>query len=99
LPSSFTVTVGQGTTPQYSWNAGGAFIVYVERVSNPNVHVWEVMCSGTTTYCIPSPLTHGTVPTGTTLMSNTEPVLTPGVQYLVGVYRMSAGTGFATFTP
>ena len=97
--SSFTVTVSSGTTPQYSWTAGGAFIVFVERISNLGSPGWGIMCQGTSTTCITSPVTHGTIPVGTSITTNTEMTLTAGVHYRVTVYRGQLGSGFADFTP
>jgi hypothetical protein len=100
VPPSFTVTIGPGTTPQYSWTTGGAYIVYVERTSNLGTSVWGIMCQGTSTTCITSPVTHGTTPAGTTLQASTEMTLTQGVRYRINVYLGPGGNGgYTEFTP
>ena len=97
---SITITVTPGTTPQYSWTGGGAYIVFVERTSNLGTPGWGIMCQGTSTSCITSPVTHGTTPAGTSLTANTEMTLTAGVRYRINVYLGPGGNGgYIDFTP
>jgi hypothetical protein len=80
---SFTVTVGSGTTPSYSWTGGAAFRVEVAPVANPFIPVWAVADPNNRN--IASPVRHGTVPSGAVLLADEEPVLRAGVNYRVTV--------------
>lgn len=79
----FSITVGTGTRPSYSWTAGPAFRVEVTRVENPIIPVWAV--ANTATQNIASPVTHGTIPSGSLELVDTEKVLTAGVRYRVTI--------------
>jgi len=95
---AISITVGSGTTPQYSWAGGNVTSVTLVRASNPSTPVWGIACNSGND-CISSPLTHGTVPPATTRFANTEPTLTTGIQYQVYVTRQSGAAGYQTFTP
>lgn len=94
---SLVVTVSGGTTPTYSWPGGGAAIVSVVRTSQPAIQSWGLI---SITFAITSPVTHGTVPSGQSIIetSDAEKVLTPGVEYIVTVDRES-GPASAVFIP
>ena len=96
--TAIAITVGPGTTPVYSWSGGNLWSLYVTRVDSPSVVIW-----GINTDCcrdaIPSPTTHGTVPTGTTQHPSPQIVLTEGVTYTVYASRLYGGTGVRLFTP
>ena len=95
--NSLTVSVSSGTTPTYSWTGGGAAIVSVIRTSQPAVQSWGLV---SVTFAITSPVTHGTVPNIQAVVesSESEKVLTPGVEYLVTVDR-EIGPASAVFIP
>lgn len=93
----FTVTVGSGATPQYSWSSGNAFSVSVMRTSAPTTIVWGLATPGQGN--IASPATHGTTPAGSIQTSASETILTAGVEYRVSVSLLDGKTGFTEFTP
>ena len=95
----FTVTVGPGTTPQYSWNAGNAFSVSVVRTATPTTIVWGIATPGQGN--IASPATHGATPGGAvpTAIGTVETTLTSGVEYRVSVTLLDGKTGWTEFTP
>lgn len=95
----FTVTVGSGTTPQYSWDAGNAFSVSVVRTSAPTTIVWGIATPGQSN--IPSPTGHNVVPAGAvpTAVGTAETTLTAGVEYRVSISLLSGKTGWTEFTP
>ena len=95
----FTVTVGSGTTPQYSWNAGNAFSVSVVRTATPTTIVWGIATPGQGN--IASPATHGATPGGAvpTAIGTVETTLTSGVEYRVSVTLLDGKTGWTEFTP
>jgi len=95
----FTVTVGSGTTPQYSWDAGNAFSISVVRTSEPTKIVWGIATPGQSN--IPSPSGHNVVPAGAvpTAVGTAEATLTAGVEYRVSISLLSGKTGFTEFTP
>lgn len=96
--SSFTVTVGAGLNPQYSWTVGNAFSLSVVRTAAPTVIVWGLATPGANN--IASAVTHGTVPAGAvqTSFSSTETTLSAGVSYRVSVSRLDGSTGYTDFT-
>jgi len=94
---AFTVSVGGGTTPDYSWTVGNAFSLSVVRTSDPTTIVWGLASPGQN--AIASPNTHGVTPTGLIPTSQTELTLTSGVTYRVSVSRLDGSTGFTEFTP
>lgn len=101
--SAFTITVGTGTTPTYTWSAGNAFSVTVVRTTAPGTNVWGISSPGQA--LIASPVTHGTVPSagsgtvGIIETAATEQTLTAGVAYRVTITRLNGDTGFTEFTP
>lgn len=99
----FSISVGSGTTPQYSWSAGEAFSIDVVRTSNQTQVVWRI--TDPTQPRIGSPVRHGTVPSGA-IESGSGPggtaierVLTPGIQYRVTITLANQQTAFQDFTP
>jgi hypothetical protein len=94
----FSITVGGGTTPQYSWSAGPAFSIDVVRTSNQTQVVWRIT-DPTDPRNISSPVRHGTVPAGAIESSASERVLTPGVQYRVTITLANQQSAFQDFTP
>jgi len=95
----FTVTVGSGTTPQYSWDAGNAFSISVVRTAAPTTIIWGIATPGQSN--IPSPSGHNVVPAGAvpTAVGTAEQTLTAGVEYRVSISLLSGKTGFTEFTP
>ena len=93
----FTVTVGSGTSPQYSWSAGDAFSVSVVRTGAPTTIVWGIATPGQSN--IASPATHGVTPIGAIPTAQTEIALTAGVEYRVSVSLLDGKTGYTDFTP
>jgi hypothetical protein len=94
----FDITISSGTKPTYSWPGGTAFSISVVRVSSPGSIVWGV---ANTSMIIPSPVTHGTVPSaqGTVASSTLETTLTAGVAYRIAITRNDQKTGYKEFTP
>ncbi len=97
---TITVTVTSGTAPNYSWTVGDVFTVNVARTSDRTTIVWGAATTPAADG-IASPVTHGTLPSGTvqTSISNTENVLTAGIEYTVSVARLDGTFGFTDFTP
>lgn len=94
----FSISVGSGTTPTYSWSAGPAFSIDVVRTSNQTQVVWRIT-DPTDPRNIASPVRHGIVPTGAVESSGVERVLTPGVTYRVTVNLTNGQSAFRDFTP
>jgi hypothetical protein len=95
----FTVSVGSGTRPDYSWNGGPAFRVDVAPVANPLVPVWGIASPNPASLTISSPLRHGAVPTGMILLVNDEPTLRAGVNYRVTITLPDNSRSSANFRP
>ena len=93
----FTVTVGSGTTPSYSWPTGPAFSVDVVRTSNTSVVVWRI--ADPVNNSIESPVTQGTRPAGAIETTSSERTLTTGVQYRVTVTLPDGRQAYREFTP
>ena len=93
----FSVTVGSGTQPSYSWQGGDAFRVEVMRVENPLIPVWAV--ANPTTRDIRSPVRHGTVPSGAILLADEEATLEAGQRYRVRVTLADNRQGSSDFRP
>lgn len=96
--SAIDVTVGSGATPTYTWTGADVFSVTVVRTSDPTTFVWGMLTPGKDG--IPSPVVHGTVPTGAIVTANAEPRLATGVRYRVRVERLNGiDAGATSFTP
>jgi len=99
--SDFNVSVGSGVTPAYTWSTGAAASVSVVRVAAPTVIVWGLADPfyqlGQAN--LTSPVSHGSVKTGTVTSFSEEPTLTAGVQYRVIVTLPDGRTGWTEFTP
>lgn len=93
----FTVTVGSGTQPSYSWQGGDAFRVEVTRVENPLIPVWAI--ANPATRDIRSPVRHGSVPSGAILLADEETTLEAGQRYRVRVTLADNRQGAADFRP
>jgi hypothetical protein len=96
----FSISVGSGTTPQYSWSSGPAFSIDVVRTSAQTIVVWRVTSPSQPK--ISSPVRHGTVPAGALESSTSDPperILTPGVQYRVSIKLVDGQTAFQDFKP
>lgn len=93
----FSISVGSGVTPQYSWSTGPAFSLDVVRTSAQTVVVWRVTSPSDPR--MSSPVRHGTVPAGALESSAIEKVLTPGVQYRVSIRLVDGRTAFQDFRP
>jgi hypothetical protein len=94
----FSISVGSGTTPTYSWSAGPAFSIDVVRTSNQTQVVWRIT-DPTDPRNIGSPVRHGIVPNGAIESSTLERVLTPGVTYRVSITLANQQSAFQDFTP
>jgi len=98
-----TVTVGAGTSPQFSWSpACRLFFVIVEPAASGQ-DLWSVITEGTN--AISSPVLYGTVPPGAQELDPPTP-LVAGTAYKVAVARYTgpgpqdgAIIGMQTFTP
>lgn len=98
--NAIAITVGTGTSPQYSWSGGNVYSISIVRTSNPNTIVWGLASPGQN--AIASPVKHGTGASMTSMIIETgtaERVLTAGVQYRVSVTRLDGTTGWKEFTP
>lgn len=93
----FSISVGSGNTPQYTWPGGPAVSVTVVRAANQTQFVWAV--SSPTLRNIASPLRHGTVPQGAIELADDERTLTPGVRYRVSISLADGQSAFQEFTP
>lgn len=93
----FTISVGSGTQPQYTWPGGPALSVAVYRASNTTIPVWAIVSP--VSQNIASPLRHGTVPAGAQLQENDEPTLTAGIRYRVEIRLPDNQSAFQEFTP
>jgi hypothetical protein len=93
----FSISVGSGATPTYSWSAGPAFSLDVVRTSNQSQVVWRIT-DATDPRNIGSPVRHGIVPAGTIESSALERVLTPGVTYRVSITLANGQSAFQDFT-
>jgi hypothetical protein len=97
----FSITVGSGTRPTYTWSAGDAFSLSVVRTAAPTTIVWGLATMANAEN-IASPVNHGTVgsiASGTVNTATTEQALTAGVEYRVTVTRLDGKTGWTEFTP
>lgn len=94
----FSINVGSGTMPTYSWSAGPAFSIDVVRTSNQTQVVWRIT-DPTDPRNIGSPVRHGVVPAGSIESSPLERVLTPGIQYRVTITLANQQSAFQDFTP
>jgi len=97
----FSITVGSGTRPTYTWSAGDAFSISVVRTAVPTTIVWGLASMGNVEY-ITSPTNHGTIGNvlnGTVNTATTEQSLTAGVEYRVTITRLNGKTGWTEFTP
>jgi hypothetical protein len=93
----FAISVGSGTTPQYSWSVGPVFSLDVVRTSAQTIVVWRVTSPSDPR--MSPPVTHGIVPAGALESSAIEKVLTPGVQYRVSIRLVDGRTAFQDFRP
>ena len=79
----FSITISSGIQPTYTWQGGPARRIDVVPTADPLVPVWSV---ATTTFPhMPSPVRHGTVPTGAIELENAERTLRIGVNYRVRI--------------
>ena len=91
----FTINVGSGLNPTYSWSAGPAFEVSVFR-ANGVTPAWVV--ADPLNEAIMSPVTHGTVPGNATELVDNETTLESGVRYEVTVKLANGDEAFREFT-
>ncbi|MDF1561889.1 MAG: hypothetical protein P1V51_02525 [Deltaproteobacteria bacterium] len=95
------ITVGSGTTPTYTWDSGPVRQLTVIRGTlESGTTIWAIGASGDE---IASPVTHGTVPSGATELTQAytgspEPVLTAGADYQVWLERGEGERVFVDFT-
>ena len=96
---TITVTIGSGLTPTYSWTGIGILNLNVMQTSSPYGLVWGI-ASNSGTNSITSPVTHGTVPSGTTQTSQGTAgrTLTAGASYTVTVMRSDGTYGTVSFS-
>jgi hypothetical protein len=95
----FTVTVGSGTQPTYSWPGGPAFRIDVVPLSNPLVPVWGVASTSSSSSNINTGLRHGTVPAGAIELTDEERTLTSGQRYRVTVTLLNQQRASREFRP
>ncbi len=94
----FSISVGAGTDPVYTWSAGRAFSIDVVRTANQSVVVWRITDPNNSN--ITSPVRHGTVPAGALESVGTERTLTRGVEYRVTITLADGRTkAFRDFRP
>jgi len=91
----FTISVGSGLNPTYSWSAGPAFEVSVFR-ANGVTPAWVV--ADPLNEAIQSPVTHGTVPGNATELVDNETTLESGVRYEVTVKLANGDEAFREFS-
>src|SRR5690606_10543399 len=80
--SAFDISISGGLNPTYTWDGGNAHSVSVMRTSDPTDIVWGVALPITG---VPSPVSHGTVPSGALPSSTKEMTLTAGVEYRISI--------------
>jgi hypothetical protein len=90
----FTVSVGSGLQPSYSWSGGNAQRVDVVDVEDPLFPVWGIASTGNS---IQSPVQHGTVPAGATELSDEQRSLRAGERYRVNVTLANGQRGSREF--
>ena len=96
----FTVTVSTGsTTPTYTWGAGNAASVRVQRTDAFTEPAWIVVTENANgpVNNIASPVTHGVTPSGAQVDVANELELELSVRYQVTVARADGSAGFVEF--
>lgn len=93
----FSIAVGSGTQPTYTWFEGSALSVDVVRTSNQTVVVWRVIDA--TNRNITSPVRQGIVPAGAIEAASLERILSAGVQYRVSIRLADGRSAFQDFRP
>ncbi|MGH7573935.1 MAG: hypothetical protein ACREM1_02230 [Longimicrobiales bacterium] len=99
--SSFAVNVSltpQRTRPVYSWNEGRAFEIRVSRASDAIFAVWRIAANNPDAG-IASPVQHGSVPAGATVVDDDESTLSTGVRYCLTVRLLDGEEGTTEFRP
>lgn len=88
-------TSSSGTTPTYSWTVGSVARLTVEDTATSTV-IWGLSSSTSNTDSMASPYVHGAgAPSGMALVISSEPALTSGTCYEVGISQGS-GSPFGT---
>ena len=98
--TGITVTAGPTTTPTYTFTGGAVRDISVLRIAPDGSErlVWGA--SSVTNDALTSPIVHGPLPAGATLLTaNIEPSLASGASYRVVVVRTNGQFGTANFTP
>ncbi len=85
LPGDIDLIIGNGTTPEYTWNDSPIEQLMVQRLPEFQT-VWEIHGNNFET-TIFSPVTHGTIPANAIETTALERVLTPGQLYRIYIYR------------
>ncbi|MCI0435019.1 MAG: hypothetical protein L0271_15475 [Gemmatimonadetes bacterium] len=93
----FSITIGAGTTPLYSWAGGPALSLDVVRSANQSVIIWRI--ANPNTRDIASPVRHGTVPAGALESVARERTLTQGIEYRVTITLADGRSAFRDFRP
>jgi hypothetical protein len=92
------ITVGTGTTPEYTWEGGPASQITVMRGDlEDGDYAWAVIHPGGDE--IESPVVHGVVPPGATELYSDELELTAGETYSVWVQWSDETRETVSFTP
>ncbi|MFQ5709159.1 MAG: hypothetical protein ACE5HO_17015, partial [bacterium] len=100
IPGDIDLTVGSGTTPEYSWNKGPISCLVVTKITETAFEtIWAIRSSDFENNVF-SPVTHGIVPSDAeeeatiscsgafgSSNDNFERVLTPGQMYRLEVFR------------
>lgn len=96
----FTVNVSKGsTTPTYTWGAGDAASIRVQRTDAFSDPAWIVVTENANAPVnnISSPVTHGVTPSGAQVNAANELELELGVTYQVTIGRANGDAGFTDF--
>lgn len=97
--ASFVVNVTattQPSRPRYSWNEGPAFELRVSRLSDPVFAAWRIAAADPNAG-FASPVDHGLLPNGSTLIDGDESTLSSGVRYCVTVTLVDGQEGVGEF--
>lgn len=93
----FSVSVGTGTQPVYTWSGGPVNALTVFRDGEQPAPVWAIVTYGADS--IASGITHGQVPPGAMAVTSAETDLTQGVAYRIVVSRTDGDHAYRRFTP
>jgi len=88
IPGTITVTIGDGLTPEISWDGGNVnTIIVMDTTAWGSNYQWKISSPENAVNSIGSPVTYGVAPSGVTEEVNKP--LEPGHEYRVTISRWS----------